>query len=36
MKKSELVNIIREAVATQTKISGDVVAGEKSIDSNST
>lgn len=36
MKKSELVKIIKEAVATQYKISGDVVAGEKSIDSNST
>ena len=36
MKKSELVKIIKEAVAAQNKISGDVVAGEKSIDSNST
>lgn len=36
MKKSELVKIVREAIATQTKVSGDVVAAEKSIDSNST
>jgi len=36
MKKSELVKIIREAVATQSKLSGDVAAAEKAIDSNST
>ncbi len=36
MKKSELVKIIKEAVAAQTKIPGDVVAGERSMDSSST
>jgi hypothetical protein len=36
MKKSELRKLIKEAVAAQPKISGDVVTGEKSIDSNPT
>ena len=36
MKKSELVKIIREAVAAQSTLPVDVVAGEKSMDSNST
>ena len=36
MKKSELRELVKEAIANQTKISGDVIAGEKSMDSNPT
>jgi hypothetical protein len=36
MKKSELVKIVREVTEAQSKTSGDVIAGEKAIDSNST
>ena len=36
MKKSELRKLIKEAVAAQPKISGDVIAAEKSIDNNPT